>query len=66
MTGFKWVYLDTAPIIYYLENSALYRDKIKQFFELCLEQKIQLVTSAITIGGVPCLSICKRKNGICG
>ena len=49
MTEFKRVYLDTAPIIYYLENSALYRDKMKRFFEDCLNREIQLVTSVITV-----------------
>lgn len=49
MTGFKRVFVDTAPIIYYLENSALYMEQIKEFFEKCLEGNIQIVTSAITI-----------------
>lgn len=49
MTEFRRVYLDTAPIIYYLENSALYRDKMKHFFELCLDRRIQIVTSVITV-----------------
>lgn len=49
MTEFKRVYLDTAPIIYYLENSVLYRDKMKRFFEDCLNREIKLVTSVITV-----------------
>lgn len=49
MTEFKRVYLDTSPIIYYLENSAQYREKMKHFFEFCLERKIQIVTSVITV-----------------
>lgn len=49
MTDFKKVYIDTAPIIYYLEHSALYMDKIKKFFEMCLNNHIQLVTSTITV-----------------
>ncbi len=49
MTEFKRVFADTAPIIYYLENSALYMGKVKKFFEKCLEENIQIVTSAITI-----------------
>ena len=49
MTGFKRVFVDTAPIIYYLENSALYMDSVKNFFEKCLEKNIQIVTSSITI-----------------
>lgn len=49
MTGFKSVFVDTAPIIYYLENSALYMDSVKKFFEKCMKENIQVVTSAITI-----------------
>lgn len=49
MTEFKRVYLDTVAIIYYLENSVLYRDKMKRFFEDCLNREIRLVTSVITV-----------------
>lgn len=49
MTDFKRVYIDTSPIIYYLEHNALYMNKIKDFFELCLNNNIQIVTSTITI-----------------
>ncbi len=49
MTDFKRVYIDTSPFIYYLENSALYMDKMKHFFELCLDKNIQIVTSVITV-----------------
>ena len=49
MTGFKRVFVDTAPIIYYLENSPLYSESIKRFFIMCIKNDIQVVTSAITI-----------------
>lgn len=49
MTDFKRVYIDTAPFIYYLEHSAQYMEKIKMFFQRCLDDNIQIVTSAITI-----------------
>ena len=49
MTDFKRVFVDTAPIIYYLENSPLYSEVIKRFFTTCIEENIQVVTSAITI-----------------
>ncbi|MCI8948802.1 MAG: PIN domain-containing protein [Lachnospiraceae bacterium] len=49
MIDFKRVYIDTSPLIYYLENSSLYMDKIKKFFVMCLENHIQMVTSVITI-----------------
>lgn len=49
MIDFKRVFIDTSPIIYYLENSALYMDKMKRFFEMCLERQIEIVTSVITV-----------------
>lgn len=49
MTEYKRIFVDTAPIIYYLENSALYMDSVKKFFTKCLEENIQIVTSTITI-----------------
>lgn len=48
MTDFKRVYVDTSPFIYYLENS-MYMDKMKHFFEICLDKDIQIVTSVITV-----------------
>lgn len=47
MTDFKKVFLDTAPIVYYLENSELYYPVMKRFwksFESC-----DYVTSAVTV-----------------
>lgn len=49
MTGYKRVFIDTAPFIYYLENSSLYFDKMMRFFQKCCEEDIELVTSAITV-----------------
>ncbi len=33
MTEFKKVFIDTAPIIYYLQNSELYYDNMKAFWK---------------------------------
>lgn len=49
MIEFKRVFVDTAPIIYCLENSALYMEPIMEFFKRCLEENVQIVTSVITI-----------------
>lgn len=49
MTGFKRVFIDTAPIIYYLENSSQYMSSIKKFFAACVKSDIQIVTSTITV-----------------
>lgn len=49
MTDFKRVFIDTAPIIYFLENSSLYMETMRKFFTKCMEEHIQIVTSALTI-----------------
>ena len=49
MTEFKRVFVDTAPIIYYLENSPLYSEVMKKFFTTCIEKNIRVFTSAITV-----------------
>lgn len=33
MTDFKRVFIDTAPIIYFLENSSLYVESMGKFFQ---------------------------------
>lgn len=47
MTEFKKVFIDTAPIIYYLQSSELYYDNMKAFWKAYNE--CDYVTSAITI-----------------
>lgn len=49
MTDFKRVFIDTAPIIYFLENSSIYMESMKKFFTGCMKEHIQIVTSALTI-----------------
>lgn len=49
MTEFKRVYIDTSPFIYYLENNSLYVEKLRRFFEMCLNNNVQIVTSVITL-----------------
>ena len=49
MTDFRRVFLDTAPIIYFLENSSLYMRAMGDFFAKCVKEHIQIVTSALTI-----------------
>ena len=48
MTEFKRVFVDTAPIIYYLENSSLYMDSIKKFFIKCIEENIQIASAIVS------------------
>lgn len=49
MIDFKRIFIDTAPIIYFLENSPLYMESMEKFFSRCLKEHIQIVTSALTI-----------------
>ena len=43
MTDFKRVYLDTSPIIYYLEHSQLYVWKMKGFLNIVLIAMFKLL-----------------------
>ena len=47
MTDFKKVFIDTAPIIYYLQNSELYYGNMKEFWKEYSE--CDYVTPAITV-----------------
>jgi len=49
MTDFKRVFIDTAPIIYFLENSSQYMESMEKFFTRCMKEHIQIVTSTLTI-----------------
>ena len=49
MTDFKRVFIDTAPIIYFLENSPLYMESMEKFLLRCVKEHIQIVTSTLTI-----------------
>lgn len=48
MTGYKKVFLDTTPLIYFLDSDVYFGEKVREIFEeiLCKGQK--LVSSTIT------------------
>lgn len=48
MTGYKQIFLDTAPLIYFLDADINYAKKMEQIFEKILDRKRILLTSAIT------------------
>lgn len=48
MTGFSKVFLDTTPLIYFLDNDVNFGDKTRQIFESILNSKKQIVSSTIT------------------
>ena len=49
MTDFKRVFIDTAPMIYFLENNSQYMELMRKFFLRCMKEHIQIVTSTLTI-----------------
>ena len=48
MTGYKKVFLDTAPIIYFLDNDVKFGEKARSILEEILEDGKELATSVIT------------------
>lgn len=48
MTGYNKVFLDTTPIIYFLDYDVNYGEKTKAIFEELLEKEKNIVTSTIT------------------
>lgn len=49
MIGYKKVFLDTAPIIYFIEHNDLYYEKIRTILQQLLNQDAMIFTSAITV-----------------
>ena len=47
MTDSKKIFLDTAPIVYYLENNELYSSRVKKFWKIY--EDCDYITSAVTI-----------------
>ncbi|MBQ7655863.1 MAG: PIN domain-containing protein [Clostridia bacterium] len=48
MTDNKTVFLDTAPLIYFLDNNVLYAEKMMRIFDSLLSNNDRLVSSVIT------------------
>ncbi len=45
----KGVFIDTAPLIYYIEAHPEYAASVKQLLAFCLREKIQIISSVITL-----------------
>ena len=50
MSGYKRIFYDTNPLIYYLEQSDVYLGRMKQFLKEQSEADADFVTSTITVG----------------
>ena len=48
MTEYKKIFLDTTPIIYFLDADINFAEKVEQIFERFIEKKCPMATSAIT------------------
>lgn len=49
MKDFKKIFLDTAPIIYLLDNDKNFGEKTAEIFSVLSEQNIKFVSSVVTI-----------------
>lgn len=48
MTEYKKIFLDTTPIIYFLDADINYAEKVEQLFEKFIEKKCSMTTSTVT------------------
>ena len=48
MTGYKKIFLDTAPLIYFLDADEHFGEKVRRIFEDIFQSDKQMVTSVIT------------------
>ena len=48
MTGYKKVFLDTAPLIYFLDADEHFGETVRKIFEDILQSDKQMLTSVIT------------------
>ncbi len=48
MTGYKQIYFDTTPLIYYLDSVQPYASKVRSFIEDALTNESLFMTSTIT------------------
>lgn len=60
LQGVKILFLDTAPVIYFIESNPIYREKVSQVFRVADENEVTFVTSPITLA--ECLVIPYRQG----
>ena len=61
MTEFKRVFIDTAPLIYFLENNALYMESIKNFLQSALRKIFRLLPLPLLLKNILCFHIVAVK-----
>jgi predicted nucleic acid-binding protein len=60
----KTVGLDTAPLIYYIEDHAVFADRLQEFFEAVASGEIRVVTSTVTLLEVLVQPLKKGNNSL--
>lgn len=53
MSGYRRIFLDTAPLIYFLDEDINYAERMEQILQKILDKKRLLLTSAITYSWQP-------------
>ena len=48
MTGYKKIFLDTTPLIYFLDADINYAENVERIFEGLIENRSSMVTSTVT------------------
>lgn len=48
MTGYRKVFLDTTPLIYFLDSDVNFGEKVKHIFEEILFSENEMITSVVT------------------
>ena len=49
MDGFKKIFFDTSPLIYFLDENSIFKTKMNEIFYEILNGEIQFTTSAVTV-----------------
>ena len=49
MTEYKKVFLDTTPLIYFLDSNEIYGEKVRDILETLLNNNVRIITSTITV-----------------
>ena len=63
MNNFQRVFLDTAPVIYYVQQNEMYFEKVKNIFARMIDEKVIFVASDITTAGRGvCVSLSSRQH----
>ncbi|ELR99459.1 PIN domain-containing protein [Gloeocapsa sp. PCC 73106] len=62
LQGISRLFLDTAPVIYYVERHRIYFPLVDPIFDLIIDGAIEAVTSPITLA--ECLVIPYRQNSV--